>query len=133
MNSITIISTIIIIIATLFNLYLTLWKYLQQTSVIDIKIDNLPPYPNEKEKTVITLKNVGLKKTKKNLNVTLSCSWLSGISYKLEFPSESYFLAPNEEISWKIRINDNIPENSNIRVNVRTPYGTSWDLHEQIS
>lgn len=133
MDKIQVISTVIIIAATIFNIYMTYWKYSQQDPVIDIKTTNLPPYENKEDKTVVNIKNVGQKKTKKNLIVVVSCSWMPGVSYKLNFHEQVHYLAPNEEISWKLRINDEMPVNSSIHVRVSENNGLYWDYNEQIT
>ena len=119
------ISVLIIIGATIFNLYVV-YKNLrivenkekEKKPVIDIKVDNLPPYNNQNEKTILRLKNVGTKATTPNMETSLSCSWMSSISLKFNMPSKDYVLDPNEEIIWKFRLDENFPNSSTIYVEV---------------
>ena len=124
-------STIIIIGATIFNLYIVYKNYSTKVPVIDIKLNNLPPYENKNEKTVLKLKNVGNKGTASDFDTTLSCSWLSSMSFKFNPPSKGYRLDPNEEISWKVRLEENFPSSSNIYVEVKDK-NRVWELSEQL-
>ena len=124
--------TIIIIGATIFNLYLVYINYRIKVPVIDIKLDNLPPYKNEGEKTTLKLENVGNKKTNPDLETTLSCSWMPSISMKFNLPSKGYHLAPNEKIIWKFRMDENFPQASTVYVLVEERRGYSWEFTEQL-
>ena len=107
------ISTIIIICATAFNLFITYENYLMKKPVIDIKLENLPPYDNKTQKTTLKLKNVGHKKTSRDFTTILSCSWMPSMSFKFSLPKNE-FLDQNEEIIWKFRLDESIPPNSSI-------------------
>ena len=129
------ISTLVIIGATILNLYLVYINYKIKTPVIDIKLDNLPTYKNEEEKTILKLKNVGTKTTKPNLEITLSCSWMPSMSMKFNLPSKAYHLAPNEEIIWKFRMDENFPMASTVHVLVKEKGilgGVWWEFTEQL-
>lgn len=143
-------SSLIIIGATFFNLYVVYKNFKiseknekTKTPVIDIKLDNLPPYKGEKEKSILRIKNVGTKATNPNLSTTLSCSWMPSLSMKFNLPSEDYILAPNEKIIWKFRLDENIPPSSLVYVEIldtlieKRFYGGSknalqWELTEQL-
>ena len=141
MTTIQIIQAGIIVLVTILNVFLTYKnvalayrKHQDQKPVIDITVEKLPPYQNDDEKTVLILKNVGNKDSDPNLLIILNCSWLTGISYKFNLNTESSYLAVNEEIKWKIRINDKIPPNSKITIDVLNPIdGRGWNYSEQIS
>ena len=139
------ISTILIIAASIFNLYVVYKNYkifkknyeiaqtieMTKKPVVDIKLDNLPPYENENEKTILRLKNVGIKETNPDFSTILSCSWTPSLSLKFNLPSSGHQLAPNEEISWKFRLNENFPPTSTIRVQV-SDKSFFWELTEQL-
>ena len=145
------ISVLIIIGATVSNLYVV-YKNLkivenkekEKNPVIDIKVDNLPPYNDQNEKTTLRLKNVGTKATNPNLMTSLSCSWMPSISLKFNMPSEDYTLEPNEQIIWKFRLDENFPNSSTIYINVRSKKNYTdgkfrkkymtlhWELTEQL-
>lgn len=125
------ISTVIIVGATIISLYFVYKNYMTKVPVIDIKLKNLPPYANENEKTVLKLKNVGNKMTGKSFDTTLSCSWLPSMSSKFNLPSKGYRLDSNEEIIWKIRLDENYPASSTINVKVIDNKFT-WELNEQL-
>ena len=143
-------SSLIIVGATIFNLYVVYKNFkisekIEKTKhpVMDIKLDNLPPYQGEKEKSILRLKNVGTKATNPNLSTTLSCSWMPSLSMKFNLPSEGYILSPNEEIIWKFRLDENIPPSSLVHVEIldtlidKRFYGESknilqWELTEQL-
>lgn len=132
------IPAILIIGATIFNLYVVYKNYkisqkreMAKTPVMDIKLDNLPPYENEKEKTNLRLKNVGTKETDHDFSTILSCSWMPSLSLKFNLPSSGYYLAPNEEITWKFRLDENFPPTSTVRVKVQDK-GISWEFTEQL-
>ena len=139
------ISTILIIGATIFNLYVVYKNYkivqknykivqkieMAKTPVMDIKLDNLPPYENENEKTILRLKNVGTKQTNPEFSTIVSCSWMPSLSLKFNLPSSGYYLAPNEEITWKFRLDENFLPTSTVHVKVNDK-GSVWVLTEQL-
>ena len=133
------ISTIIIIGATILNLAIVYKSYLIKKPVIDIKLENLPPYDdNNTEKTVLKLKNVGGKDSSSNFTTILSCSWMESMSLKFNLP-KGHFLAQNEEIIWKFRLDENIPPNSSINVVVEQKAWflatrvMGWNYSEQLN
>ncbi len=122
------------VIATILNVYLAFKKHSQQKPVIDIKVENLPPYKTINDKTTIILKNVGNKDSDGDLEILIICSWITSVSYKLELPDAGGFLAPNEEMKWKIRLNDELTGNSSIKVLATNPISkNTWSYVEQIS
>lgn len=144
-------SSLIIIGATIFNLYVVYKNFKisektekTKTPVMEIKLDNLPLYKSEKEKSILRLKNVGTKATNPNLSTTLSCSWMPSLSMKFNLPSETYILEPNEEIIWKFRLDENIPPSSLVHVEIIDKYiekkgfyitmenFRKWELTEQL-
>ena len=132
-------STLIIIAATLLNIWFVYknWEMNKSANdaknpVIDFVINNLPEYTEAADKTSITLKNVGTRATGKEPDVTITCSWMANMSYKLNFPSDNYNLEPNETMTWKIRLDNNPPANSSVIVRVYSN-GCTWEHHEQIS
>lgn len=124
-------SVVIVIIATIINVYFVYRNWEIKKPVIDFEIDKLPPYSSDDEKSTITLKNVGNKGTEKNPEVLVSCSWMPNTSYKLNFPSNNYNLEPSESMTWKLRIDNNPLPNSTVIIKVTSYY--SWEYHEQIS
>lgn len=134
MEDIKNISTLIVIIATIVNLYFVYQNYKAKKPVIDIKLENLPPYSDDKQRTILKLKNVGTGETGRDPEVVVSFSWIPGISYKCNFPSKGYRLDPNEEIIWKFRVDGNCGPESKIAVKVTNtnPSRTNWELHEQL-
>jgi hypothetical protein len=141
MTTLTLISTIIVIAATLVNLYFvyknfgfTKRGHESKIPVLDIKLENLPPYKDANQKTILKIKNVGEKRTCDNPLIVVSCSWMPSVSYKMNFPSDPYRFDPNEEVIWKFRIDEHFPANSIVAVAAYDAEAdTSWDLHEQIS
>lgn len=125
-------STVIIIIATIFNLWFVYQNWAIKKPVVEILVDTLPKYKSDQDKTVVTIKNVGEKATGQNPDVTISCSWMPNISYRLNFPTNSYNLEPKEAMIWKVRLDSAPPENSSIVITVRDG-AFSWERHEQIT
>jgi ribosomal protein S8E len=95
MTTIQITCTIIVVIATIINLFFAYRNFIEKTAVVEIKVENLPPYTNPEDRTTVLLKNVGTTKTSTNLETLITCSWMSNISYKLNLPNPAFFLAPN--------------------------------------
>jgi hypothetical protein len=140
MNTLNVISTIVVLFATVINLYIAYRGYWishktesAKRPVVDIKLEGLPPYVDDNQKTILKLKNVGTKETNADLFVIVSCSWMPAISYKMNFPSEGHTLDINEEIIWRFRLDEHYTPNSVVAVQV-TDSKTSmfWELHEQI-
>ena len=127
---------IVIIGATVLNLYIVYLSYLIKKPVIDIKLENLPPYDDKTEKTILKLKNIGQKDSSRDFTTILSGSWMPSMSLKFNLP-ERHFLAQNEEIIWKFRLDENIPPNSSINVIVKQKFGfyrtAVWTFSEQIN
>ncbi len=130
--------TLITVLATIVNVYfvyrgyeLTRGSEASKKPMIDIKLESLPPYKSDTQKTILKLKNVGSRDTKTSPLVIVSCSWMPSVSYKLNFPSDNYTLAVNEEIVWKFRMDEHFTPNSIVAVKVFDK-STSWELHEQI-
>lgn len=130
--------TLITILATIVNVYfvykgyeLTRGSEASKKPMTDIKLESLPPYTSETQKTRLKLKNVGTKDTSTSPIVIVSCSWMPSVSYKLNFPSDDYNLGVNEEIVWKFRLDEHFTPNSTVAVKV-TDKSTFWELHEQI-
>lgn len=86
--------------------------------VISITMDGLPPYESQQAKTEVRVKNVGSASTTRRLDVTVHCSWMPLLSYRLNFPTETYCLEPEEEHWWRFRMNDNLVPNSLVKVTV---------------
>lgn len=97
-----------------------------QKPVIDIEINNLPPYKSADEKTEIQIKNVGQIITGPNPEILVKFSWINNYAYKLLLPSEDYRLDINERYTWKIRLDENYPENGTIQIVVKDKNGSGW-------
>lgn len=140
MDALNIISTAIVLFATVINLYIAYRGYWishksesAKRPVIDIKLEGLPPYADDNQKTVLRLKNVGTKETGPDPVAVVSCSWMPTLSYKMNFPSDGYIIDVNEEVIWRFRLDEHYSPNSVVAVKVTdTKTSTFWDLHEQI-
>jgi hypothetical protein len=97
-----------------------------------ISMNGVPPYPDEQTTTYISVKNVGSAATSRDLDITVSCSWMPLLSYKLNLPSEAYCLEPNEEYWWRFRMNDRVVPNSMVVVTVRDQKRYFWKLQQHI-
>jgi hypothetical protein len=133
MTTIQITCTIIVVIATIINLFFAYRNFVEKTAVVEIKVENLPPYSNPEEKTTVLLKNVGTTKTSANFEALITCSWMPNMSYKLNLPNQAFFLAPNEEVTWKIRLDNDVIKNSTVSIKVTDKRGYYWDRHDQVS
>ena len=145
------ISVLIIIVATIFNLFV-IYKNLkiaenrekEKNPVIDIKVDCLPPYNSQNKKTILMLKNIGTKSTNPNMKTSLSCTWMPFISFQFDVPTENYILEPNEEIIWKFKLSEDVPVSGTIFIEVldlktvrryiffKNYIQARWELTEQI-
>ena len=133
-------SVVVIVVATAINLFFVAKGYWlnkkksdSEAAVIDINMTNLPPYTGDCDKrTVVSLKNVGTAKSEPGLLVLVNCSWTPGVSYKLNFPTESTKFGINEEFSWKLHLPGNPPEGSNISVEVKAKDSADFIFQEQV-
>jgi hypothetical protein len=132
-------SVVVIIIATGINVFFVVKNYLmnkkkldRESAVIDIKLSNIPPYSGEDNRTVVTLKNVGNADSADQILVLVSCSWTSGISYKLNFTTPDTYFGINEEFSWKLELPGDPPTGSSIAVTVDPAKGPNFEYHEHI-
>jgi hypothetical protein len=100
--------------------------------VMLITMSNLPPYTDDNVQTVITIKNVGTAATTNQVGITVFCSWMPFLSYKLNLPTDTYCLEPNEEYWWRFRMDDRVVPNSIVVVTVRDAKRDSWKWQEQI-
>ncbi len=103
--------------------------------VINIYMEELPPYKNNQDKTFIRIKNDGTSITGSDLEVLINFSWNPDYSYKLHFPSKGYQLDINEEYSWKIRIPENYPPSSFVQITADDRDGSkiSWTRIETLN
>jgi hypothetical protein len=130
--AITLIATAVNVFFVYKNYQLTSQRHQAYQPVVDIKLDGLPPYNEPADKTLIKLKNVGQASTT-TLDVNLSCSWMPTVSYTFNFPTPNFILAPNEEIIWRMRLDQNYKPGDTVRLKVIDRKGTQWwELHEQI-
>ncbi len=97
-----------------------------------ITLSDLPPYQNDRATTYLAVKNVGTGATSRKLDITVSCSWMPFLSYRLNLPSEAYCLEPNEEYWWRFRMNDRVVPNSTVTVAVKDSRRHYWKLQEHI-
>jgi hypothetical protein len=113
--------------------YFQFYTHRTKKPVVAISMVDLPPYPDEQRRTVINIKNVGTAATTRRVDITVSCSWMPFLSYRLNLPTAAYCLEPNEEYWWRFRMDDNIVPNSVVTVTVRDAQRDSWKLQEQIN
>jgi len=98
--------------------------------VVNIELEELPPYENKQSRTLIRVKNVGTSPTTRDLQITVDCSWMPLVSYRLNFPTVKYCLDPNEIYWWRIRLNDQLVPNSVVRVTVWDSNRDHWEQHQ---
>lgn len=104
------------------------WRtHISKKPVVGITIDSLPPYGDPTDRTLIAIKNVGTAATTRELRITVSCSWMPLISYRLNFPTEKYCLDPNEDYWWELRLNEELVPNSTVRVTVWDSDRDHWE------
>ena len=100
--------------------------------VMDLRITNPPPYERESDCTEIVIKNVGGRRSGR-VRVWVVCSWSEEVEYNLTFPSNNWYLGPNEEYRWKLRfayVGDIKGEKMVIRA---SDHRTSWEITEKIT
>ena len=104
------------------------WRtHISKKPVVGITIDDLPPYEDPTDRTVIAIKNVGTAATTRELSITVTCSWMPLISYRLNLPTEKYCLDPNEDYWWELRLNEELVPNSTVRVTVWDSDRDHWE------
>ena len=113
--------------------YFQLVTHRAKKPVINIQISGLPPYASEDDRTKVVIQNVGTKATSRKVHVTVDCSWMPLISYRLNFPSEGYCLEPGEEHRWRLRLNEKLVPNSLVRVTVWDSNRDHWSAYEHLN
>lgn len=105
--------------------------------VVDIAVDGLPPYADAVQLTTICLKNVGSAATVRGPEIEVECSWVPGLVQRLRLPHDNYCLDPNEQMSWKVRLDDSLPSHSKVVVRVydgtRYAHRDSWERHIELT
>jgi hypothetical protein len=128
-----------LVIALLSLLVSTSTAYIQfrahraKKPVISITMTGLPPYRDAQARTEVKIKNVGTAATTRRLDVTVICSWMPLLSYRLNFSTASYCLEPNEEYWWGFRMNDSLVPNSLVKVVVSDSNRDDWIAYEHLN
>jgi hypothetical protein len=112
--------------------YVQFRTYRARRPAVVITLTDLPPYTDNNATTYVAVKNVGTGATTRRLDITVFCSWMPLLSYRLNLPSESYCLEPNEEYWWRFRMNDRVVPNSTITVRVRDADRDYWETRQHI-
>lgn len=112
--------------------YFQFRTYRARRPAVVITLTDLPPYKDNSAVTYVAVKNVGTAATTRQLDITVSCSWMPLLSYRLNLPSESYCLEPNEEYWWRFRMNDRVVPNSTVTVRVRDADRDYWEARQHI-
>jgi hypothetical protein len=104
------------------------WRtHISKKPVVGITIDTLPPYDRPSDRTLVSVKNVGTAATTRELSITVSCSWMPLISYRLNLPTEKYCLEPSEDFWWELKLNEDVVPNSTVRVTVWDSDRDHWE------
>lgn len=112
--------------------YFQFRTYRARKPAVIITLTDLPPYKDNNATTYVAVKNVGTAATTRRLDITVFCSWMPLLSYRLNLPSESYRLEPNEEYWWRFRMNDRVVPNSTVKVIVRNADQDYWETRQHI-
>lgn len=130
-NVVSIVAAAVGIVTALINCYIAYRIFRAREPVIEISVENLPPYQNESKKTKLTIKNVGTAGTTSDLKVIADLSWMPHTSLYFSLPEGRYILSPKESFSWNVPWPEPTPGSHTIQVTVSMA-GKEWRCLETI-